>query len=195
MSVCVLSQAHTDSWSARSTAAIGVAGSSASRTAAMPADARVILASSAVPLATIAATFATPLGQACRKIAVAEGNGATMPPLFDIADMLVFPAAGLAHMLGFARWPDDSSALAAVQGLLKRDNQAAVVRFPGNRATAIWADRTLDVTGPTGHEDDGTMARFGGTIAAAVDQRIGPEQALVMALAAAVSLSTPQAVR
>jgi hypothetical protein len=188
MSVCVLGQAGADSWSARSAAAIEASGSMAHRAVAaaeeVPADVRVVLASSAAPPATIAAVFSTVRAQAWRKIVTIEQPAE--PSLFAIADMLVFPAAGLMDMLGVDRWPGDPSALAALQALLKRHNQAVVVRLPGNAASAVWADRTLEVAGPEGDDDDATMARFGGTIAAAVDQGIGPERALAMALAAAV---------
>lgn len=194
MSVFVRCHADTDSWSLRARAAIGLAGSKTQfvqgDTVVIPMNTRVVLASSTMPLSAIAAFFASPAAQLCRKIVIVEGEGATALPLFDLADMLVFSVAGLANLLGLERTHDDAAALVAVQILLERDNQAAVVHFPGNAATAIWADRTLDVTGRLE-----TTTKAHSPASAAVDQGIGPEPALVMALAAAVPLPTPQAVR
>ncbi len=203
MSVCVLGPADgVDRWAIRSAAAAAAAGSATTQidvgdarpidesdtATARAADVRVVLASSVVGALLIATIFDLPRAQPCRRIAVIAADGSEAHALFGIADMLIFSTAAFAAMLGVAEIADDVAALLPVQALLTRPNQAAVVRFGAGGAVAVWADRTLAVSGPDVGEDDGAMARFGGTIAAAVDQGIGPERALEMALAAAAPL-------
>lgn len=198
MSVFILAAA-ANAWAETTTAAVaqtGVAvrtviageGDDPARVvAAMTPDTTIVLASAAVPLALIAAVYAPPVGQASRKIVdIDDADGAA--GLFAIADMLIVTPPAVADVLGLATAPGDVRALLPVQPLLVRHNQGFVVRFPGSGAAAVWADRTMFVATRDDGDPPGARARFSATIAAAVAQKIGPEPALTMALAAAAGV-------
>jgi hypothetical protein len=148
---------------------------------------RAVLAAAEVPLALIGAAFSSPSGRTARKIVDVANGGAASLRLFDVADMLIFTPAAIAGALDLPVEPHDTSALAAVRKLLVRPNQAAVIRFPGRGAAALWADRTTFVASADAGDHADAAARFSGTIAAAVAQGIGPEPALVAAMVAAAS--------
>ena len=201
MSVCIFGMSGHE-WGQTAAAAVTATGSAtlfigsadvpaigATAAGGMPTDTRVALVSSAVPLALISAFFAFPPARAGRKIvAVAEGELAALP-LFEIADMLIFSPAAFAGALGLTDAPKNLTELLAVQGRLTRHNQAAVVYFAGKGAAALWADRTLFVAAAAADRAEPAMAHFAGVIAAAVDQGIGPEQALAMAMTTASTAS------
>jgi len=150
----------------------------------------ILLASAKVPLELIAAAFATPAGQTSRKIVDIENAGAAdarVLSLFEIADMLIFTPTAIAAALELPSAPTDVRELLGVQPHLVRHNQAAVVRFAGKGGSALWADRTMFVTTNDAADPAGAAARLSGTIAAAVAQKIGPEPAMKMALAAAAA--------
>lgn len=154
-------------------------------------DARVFLAQLETPIEATEAFFTTEAAQKGRKILNAAPALAEGARLFAMADMLIFNQAEFATYLQLDAEPRDVEALLPVRRLLTRPNQAAVVTFGAIGAAAIWADRTLFVEAfPTTPVDTtGAGDCFCGTVAAAVDQGIGPERALALANAAA-SLST-----
>jgi hypothetical protein len=154
----------------------------------------IVLASSKVPLALIDAVFATPDGQASRKIvdiADVEPDDAAVRSLFDIADMLIFTPEAFAATLGLEALPQDVESLLPVQPWQVRYNQGVVVRLPGTGGVAVWADRTMLVPETEPAMPGASRARFSGTIAAAVARKIGPEPAMTMALAAMSGATRP----
>jgi hypothetical protein len=139
-----------------------------------------------VPLNLIEAAYATPVGQASRKIidiGEPQADDAVVAALFQIADMLIFTPYAFAAALKLEVVPTSVEQLLPVQSRIARHNQGVVVRFPGHGAAAVWADRFIFVEKTEDRNLAGSRARFSGTIAAAVAQKIGPEPALVMALA------------
>lgn len=188
MTVCVLI-GPGDAGRARAEA-VAAAGSAAHALAVpcpldVPMDASVLLAGAEVPADAVRAFFASPAGQAGRKILECGADPRAARALAPETDMLIFDAAGFAALFGLAAEPDAIAPLLCVRTILSRPNQAAVVRLAGGRAAAIWAETVMLVERPVAASPPApSLSRFGGTIAAAVARKIGPEPALEMALIA-----------
>ena len=113
----------------------------------------------------------------------AESGGA----LFGESDMLIFGQSDFAAFMQLDREPLTADSLLPIQPLLTRHNQAAVVILDGIGIVAVWADRTMLVQSfAPGPISKGLAADcICGVIAAAVEQGVGPEQAMTLACAAA----------
>jgi hypothetical protein len=205
MSVCVLAMPGKAGW-ARAVAAsagrlilIGMSdglsapddvmdcvwlGDEAGMADAVPGDAIVLLAGSDVPGHLVRAFFATPAGQAGRKIVDGGGDHGASAELAPDCDMLIFDVDDVSGQLGPGSEPIEIERLLPLRALLVRPNQAVVVRLDARSAVAVWADRTL--LAALADDDHGgvvaSLPKFCGIIAAAVERGIGPEPALTMAL-------------